>query len=281
MKLVNLGCGQRFHSAWTNIDFSSNNDNVIAHNLLKGIPFADQSFDVIYHSHVLEHFPRSQADFFIRECYRVLQHKGVLRIAIPDLEQIVKTYLIALEQASLGSKEWIENYEWMLLEMYDQVVRNRSGGSMAEYFVREKLDNQGFVLERCGLEAEQLLESGRKIWELRQTNSKDNKFKILIKQVYKTIRYPERLRDFFLRVLLGKEFESLQIGRFRQSGEIHQWMYDRYSLSKLLRECGFEQITQRSASDSFIPNWTSYNLDTEPDGSIYKPDSLYMEAIKP
>ncbi|MFN9648236.1 MAG: methyltransferase domain-containing protein, partial [Pseudanabaena sp.] len=59
MKLLNLGCGHRFHSAWTNIDFRSNNENVIAHNLLKGIPFPDQSFDVIYHSHVLEHFSRS------------------------------------------------------------------------------------------------------------------------------------------------------------------------------------------------------------------------------
>lgn len=280
MKLLNLGCGHRFHSAWTNIDFSSNNENVIAHNLLKGIPFPDQSFDVIYHSHVLEHFSRLQADFFIRECHRVLRHKGILRIAIPDLEQIVKTYLIALEQASLGSNEWIENYEWMLLEMYDQVVRNRSGGSMAEYFIKEKLDNQEFVLERCGVEAEQLLESGRKTWESRQPNTKENKFKALLKQVYKTIHHPERIRDLFIKVLLGKEFESLQIGRFRQSGEIHQWMYDRYSLSKLLKEFGFEQITQRSASDSFIPNWTSYNLDTEADGSVYKPDSLYMEAIK-
>ncbi|MFN9668515.1 MAG: class I SAM-dependent methyltransferase, partial [Pseudanabaena sp.] len=264
----------------TNIDFRSNNENVIAHNLLKGIPFPDQSFDVIYHSHVLEHFSRSQANFFLRECHRVLRHKGILRIAIPDLEQIVKTYLIALEQASLGSNEWIENYEWMLLEMYDQVVRNISGGSMAEYFIREKLDNQEFVLERCGVEAEQLLESGRKTWESRQTNTKENKFKALLKQVYKTIHHPERIRDLFLKVLLGKEFESLQIGRFRQSGEIHQWMYDRYSLSKLLKEFGFEKITQRSASDSFIPNWNIYNLDTEADGSIYKPDSLYMEAIK-
>jgi hypothetical protein len=35
------------------------------------------------------------------------------------------------------------------------------------------------------------------------------------------------------------------------------------------------------ADESYITNWTSFNLDTEPDGSIYKPDSLYMEAVKP
>lgn len=280
MKLLNLGCGHRFQPTWINVDFTSHNKDVISHNLLKGIPFADKNFDVVYHSHVLEHFPKSKAVFFIRECYRVLKNKGILRIAVPDLEQIVKTYLIALDKASLGSTEWIDNYEWILLEMYDQVVRNRSGGDMAEYFVKEKLDNQEFVLERCGLEAVQLLDSGKKIWQAMHKNSEDNKLKILLKQIYKTINHPRHLRDLFLRVLLGKDFEALQIGRFRQSGEIHQWMYDRYSLSKLLKECNFQQVTQRSATDSFIPNWTSYNLDTEPDGLVYKPDSLYMEAIK-
>ena len=281
MKLLNLGCGHRFHPTWINVDFTSHSEHVISHNLLQGIPFADNSFDVVYHSHVLEHFPKLKADFFMSECYRVLQHKGILRIAIPDLEQIVKTYLIALDRASLGSDEWMDNYEWILLEMYDQVVRNRSGGNMAEYFVKEKLDNQEFVLERCGVEAKQLLESGKKTWQLIHTNRQDNKLKTLFKQVYKTIVHPEHIRDLFLKVLLGKDFEALQIGRFRLSGEVHQWMYDRYSLSKLLKECGFKQVTQRSASDSFIPNWVSYNLDTEPDGSIYKPDSLFMEAIKP
>jgi hypothetical protein len=27
--------------------------------------------------------------------------------------------------------------------------------------------------------------------------------------------------------------------------------------------------------------WSQFNLDTEPDGIVYKPDSLYLEVIKP
>ena len=34
MKLLNLGCGQKYHNDWLNIDFVSNNDYVIQHNLL-------------------------------------------------------------------------------------------------------------------------------------------------------------------------------------------------------------------------------------------------------
>ena len=41
MELLNLGCGTRFHPSWTNVDFVSTGNNVIAHNLLNGIPFED------------------------------------------------------------------------------------------------------------------------------------------------------------------------------------------------------------------------------------------------
>jgi len=58
-------------------------------------------------------------------------------------------------------------------------------------------------------------------------------------------------------------------------------MYDHFSLSVLLRSCGLERITRRTAYESDISEWASFNLDTEPDGSIYKPDSIYMEAVKP
>ena len=38
---------------------------------------------------------------------------------------------------------------------------------------------------------------------------------------------------------------------------------------------------RREASESLIPGWTKFNLDTEADGTVYKPDSMYMEAVKP
>ena len=67
---------------------------------------------------------------------------------------------------------------------------------------------------------------------------------------------------------------------FRTSGEVHFWLYDKFSLSKLLTETGFRNIKVCRADESRIMNWSSFNLDTNPDGTIYKPDSFYMEAEK-
>ena len=275
---LNLGCGNRFCQTWTNVDFISKNSSVLKFNLVQGISFPDASFNVAYHSHLLEHFSKAKALFFIQECRRVLRPQGIIRIAVPDLEQIIRSYIFALEQALAGSQEATDNYTWLLLELFDQMVRTHTGGEMAAYLQQAHIPNEAFVLQRCGLEAENLISASRS----QQPTNSTHWIKSALKPAYRLLQHPQSLRELLLRLALGKtEYQSLLIGRFRQGGEVHQWMYDRYSLTTLLKECGFEQIVQRSASESYIPNWTDFNLDTEPDGSVYKPDSLFMEAIKP
>jgi len=73
---------------------------------------------------------------------------------------------------------------------------------------------------------------------------------------------------------------ATEIGRFRLSGEVHQWMYDRYSLAKLLTEAGLQSPKQRTATTSGLAEWARFNLDATADGVPIKPDSIYMEAVK-
>lgn len=278
---LNLGCGRRFHPAWTNVDFTAMGDEVIGYNLTQGIPFPDASFDVVYHSHLLEHLPKNAAEPFLKECYRILRPQGILRVVVPDLEQIARTYLMIFEQANSGSQEAAANYEWILLEMLDQIVRNQSGGEMGAYLSREYIPNVEFILKRLGIEAKNIIEAVHQQRNQPQSPSApEGQPKRLLKQIYAFLRYRAYRRELLLKKLLGQEYNALQIGRFRQSGEVHQWMYDRYSLACLLEKCGLRNITQRSATESYISDWSSFNLDTEVDGTVYKPDSLFMEAIK-
>ena len=283
MKLLNIGCGNKYHKDWINIDKFFYSKDVIPCDLKKGIQYPDSYFDVVYHSNLLEHFPNAGAFFLLKECFRVLASGGIIRVAVPDLEEIVRLYLKSLEEIRNGSEEWTYNYEWILLEMYDQTIRNKSGGEMLNYFLKENIINEEFVLQRCGTEAKKLIEYGKKI--LNESNAeiamdKSGKYRLL-KKIKNTILNKKNLRELFIKKFLKEEYESLQIGRFRLSGEVHQWMYDSYSLSKLLSNCGFVNIIQRNAFSSYIKNWSNYNLDTEINGEVYKPDSFYMEAIKP
>jgi hypothetical protein len=75
--------------------------------------------------------------------------------------------------------------------------------------------------------------------------------------------------------------DALAVGKFRLGGEVHQWMYDRYSLGKLLADAGFREVRPCGAAESAIKDFVAYGLDTNPDGSVYKPDSFFIEAKAP
>lgn len=278
MRALNLGCGQRFHRDWENLDFVPTSEAVRAHDLQQGIPFPDGTFDLVYHSHVLEHFPKQFAPSFLRECHRVLKSGGVIRVAIPDLETIVRIYLEALDKASNNQPGWAENYDWIVLEMYDQAVRECTCGSLAEFFCREVIPNWDFVYARWGSQAKATLDFVRA--ESKRDQNGSSRFG---SKIGYALRHPVQVaRNQIVKATLGrKDYQALQVARFRRRGEIHQWMYDRYSLARLLRDSGFCDPVRRDANESLIPGWTKFNLDTEADGTVYKPDSMYMEAVKP
>jgi hypothetical protein len=247
--LLNLGCGQAVHPDWVNVDVNAGAPCVYRHDLREPVPLADSCCAAVYHSHVLEHFPRDLAPAFLLECHRLLKSGGIMRVVVPDLETIARLYLQNLEGALAKSPGAAERYEWMTLELLDQLVREQKGGEMLKYWAQDPMPAEQFVVQRCGWEA------WHNIQRLRQERRADKSG-------------------------CGKRPSPREVARFRDSGEVHKWMYDRYSLSELLRKAGFTGIATRSAGDSAIPNFQSYNLEITPEGKVRKPDSLFMEGVK-
>lgn len=264
-RFVNLGCGSRYINGWTNVDFYRTGPDVIACNLLEGLPFGDATFDVVYHSHVLEHFSRESAAAFLGECHRILRKGGVMRVVVPDLEQIVIAYLKNLNRAIQGDNHAEHDYEWSLLELMDQMVRNSSGGGMREYWSQSQIANEKYVEARMGDEftsfRKNILNSPRRLPKA---------------------SYRSGIKKWLLNAIARDKLASryFEIGKFRLSGEVHQWMYDRYSLKRLLISKGFRELTEVSAFSSAIPEWSIHSwLDIE-NGRVRKPDSLFMECSK-
>lgn len=270
MKYLNLGCGVHYSTdkIWTNLDFISNDDNVIAHNLLKGIPFNDGTYDLVYHSHVLEHFSKQEGEEFISECFRVLKPGGILRVAVPDLEMIARNYLECLNAglANLTNEKIRSHYEWMLIEMYDQTVRNQSGGNMIKYLLQEELEDEEFVLKRIGIEG----------FDIRKSYFENRNNSIVKPRFISGVK--SRIKNAVSR-LIDPYYKFYKLGSFRKGGEIHQWMYDRYSLGNLLTKSGGKTIEIRDAFSSYVPDWASFGIDGK-DGLTRKPDSLFIEAVK-
>ncbi|MCJ7634810.1 methyltransferase domain-containing protein [Candidatus Bathyarchaeota archaeon] len=58
-----------------------------------GIPYKNNSVDLVLCSHLIEHLSRDEGDAFLKECYRVLKPKGILRLVIPDTRLLIGKYL--------------------------------------------------------------------------------------------------------------------------------------------------------------------------------------------
>jgi SAM-dependent methyltransferase len=270
-RLLNFGCGSSLHPDWVNVDVQPGVPGVIAHDLRRPLPFPAASFDAAYGSHVLEHLEPDAAARLIGECRRVLRPGGVVRLVVPDLEAIARLYLENLEAATRGDAEAAFRYDWALLELYDQVARAAAGGRMAALLSQALPEGRArFIESRVG--AELLRPRGEHRPARRGAWAR-------ARRVLRRLR--ERAAEAAALVALGRDgAAALREGLFRRSGEVHLWMYDRYSLGRALERAGFVEVRARAADESRIPDFARFGLETE-ERRPRKPDSLYVEAIKP
>ena len=98
---LNLGCWNRYIPGWIHvdlcdlphIDYKTSIDNLSM--------FEDESVDLIYSSHSLEYFDREEVPHVLAEWKRVLKKKGILRLAVPNLDALLKLYSITGEIESI------------------------------------------------------------------------------------------------------------------------------------------------------------------------------------
>ncbi|MCC8431695.1 methyltransferase domain-containing protein [Reyranella aquatilis] len=90
---LHLGCGPKHIPGFYHVD-ALEYPNVDRVALIDRLDFlSDETVDLIYASHVLEHFGRHEVDNVLREWHRVLRPGGVLRLAVPDFKACSRLYL--------------------------------------------------------------------------------------------------------------------------------------------------------------------------------------------
>jgi SAM-dependent methyltransferase len=166
--ILNLGCGTRTSAHTVDIDWSiyqrlkanpvgravmpallsaerrdkflRMDDNIIVHDLRKGIPVAEQSADAVYHSHVLEHIDREAVPKFFGDISRVLRPGGVHRIVVPDLERYARAYLASLE-SGVDDHDQRLRHDTTVAAMISQMVRREAFGTSQQPHLRRRLEN--------------------------------------------------------------------------------------------------------------------------------------------
>jgi predicted SAM-dependent methyltransferase len=264
---INLACGGKLcrQPGWVNADHNPSSKDVVRVNLLRALPFANGSFDVVYHSQFIEHLPEGEAKAFLGECWRILKPGGVIRVVTPDLQNQALTYLSLLQDvlARPQDKQVRLRYEWIRLEMLDQLTRHRTGGDMVGFLARDGRAIRDYLVERMGRSGANLLPADAE------------------EPVAGLRRWVRRLRAMRGWLKARAASDAAQVGAFRLSGESHLCMYDEHLLGEKLRSLGFVQVNRVTAFDSAVPAWQATLLDSDEQGVPDCGVSLFMEAIKP
>lgn len=89
---LHLGCGSIDHPMFINIDAVPRPHVHYVRPIDNLSPFKDETVDLIYASHCLEHFPHNRVCKVLYEWHRVLKVNGILRISVPNFDRLINLY---------------------------------------------------------------------------------------------------------------------------------------------------------------------------------------------
>ena len=90
---LHIGCGKKIYKGFINIDaLPYPHIHLVKNNITEVNEFQDNSVDVVYMCHVLEHFKREEAFFVLREMHRLLKPSGKLFLSVPDFDKLLFVY---------------------------------------------------------------------------------------------------------------------------------------------------------------------------------------------
>ncbi len=115
---LNIGCGAAGFEGWLNLDLCEQPGVDLAWDITDGLPLEENTCEFIYNEHFLEHFSVEQGLKILRECHRVLQPGGVLRVAMPHVAESVRRY----HENDWRTAPWLEKFGYTWIETRAEMI---------------------------------------------------------------------------------------------------------------------------------------------------------------
>ena len=135
-RYLHIGCGSNIlPSPFENLD-TRKLEGVDHESEAFPLPFDDGTFDLVYSSHVLEHFKRNKTQEVINEWVRVLKPGGTIRLSVPSIESLIKIYeksgdLDYIIGPLMGGQTYEQNFHYNMFDKNSLTAYLKNAGCEA------------------------------------------------------------------------------------------------------------------------------------------------------
>ncbi len=251
-KFYNIGAGSFSHQFWTNVDYESEWYSSNRSNTLKGIsydlfsleplPIDNDSAEVVYSSHTIEHINNAAAQNMFNESYRILKPNGFFRVTTPNIDLEYRAY----QQNDRNYFYWIDTY------------------SIPKNWKRAKYNKP---LNKASIEQIFLTHFASSVSTLHSDGTTERIDDKQLNELFGKMKYEDVLDHCTFKC-------PVEIQKKYPGNHMNWWNFPK--LSSMLRQAGFTKIYLSSYGQSFCPilrNTTCFD-------NTHPKISLYVEAIK-
>jgi predicted SAM-dependent methyltransferase len=156
---LHIGCGFNNLENWLNSDCFPHSNNVLHLDARETFPFKDNQFDYIFSEHMIEHVSFTNGLYMLKECYRILNKNGKIRVSTPNLQFLIDLYRSNKSDIQNNYIRWSTDAFLKNAPIYDAtfVINNfvRDWGHLFIYderTLRFSLESVGFKnITKCAL----------------------------------------------------------------------------------------------------------------------------------
>ncbi len=157
---LQIGSGHNLLPGWLNTTLYPFEPGSVYLDASHPFPIPAESLDYIFSEHVIEHLEFDQAALMLGECFRTLSAGGRIRLATPDLQQIIALYTQPEADAQQAYIRWVmDRFRPQIGEYNPAHVINHSFHGWRHKFIYDQATLSA-AMERAGFCDIERLEPG-------------------------------------------------------------------------------------------------------------------------
>lgn len=157
---LQIGSGHNLLAGWLNTTLYPFEPGAVFLDASSPFPLPSESLDYVFSEHVIEHLEFDEAALMLGECFRTLKAGGRIRLATPDLKQIIAIYTQPEADAQQAYIRWImDSFRPRVGEYKPAHVVNHSFHGWRHKFIYDQATLTG-ALEKAGFHQIQRFEPG-------------------------------------------------------------------------------------------------------------------------